>query len=170
MLAAGSQRLSGSASRCSPTAPFSFSPPPPSAQGGTERGWGGGDLSIRIILIYSGGLWFLQAGGSETRPRPPPPSAMLRGWTRPGGGLGMPGCGRPGLPPPLHPVDVEPGNWGSATGCPHLPKALTPQLPVELGAERHQKRTQLTEGSGNFPVRSLSSGRSRLAGRFIKTS
>lgn len=32
---------------------------------GDKNGAGGGDLSIIIILIYSGGLWFLQPGGSE---------------------------------------------------------------------------------------------------------
>lgn len=64
------------------------------------------NLSIIIILIYSGGLWFLHPGGSETRFRPPPPSAMLRGWMQPGG------CR---LPParPLPPPPPRPGRSGA---------------------------------------------------------
>lgn len=54
--------LTGSTSIRLPPASLLCSPPAPSR--GTKTGLGG-DPSIIIILIYSGGLWFLQPGGSE---------------------------------------------------------------------------------------------------------
>lgn len=71
--------------RSRPAASLLRSPPAPSRA--TKSGPGGvgdGDLSIIIILIYSGGLWFLQPGGSE-------PAFAPRLLPRCSGA----GCGRP---------------------------------------------------------------------------